>query len=43
MILRKLGKPFEILMGMRPRNSETPPSRHIVTSFAVSVSDAMTA
>ena len=30
-------------MGMRPRNSETPPNRHIVKSFAVSVSDAMTA
>ena len=28
-------------MGMRPRKSEMPPSRHIVTSFAVSVSDAM--
>ena len=28
-------------MGMRPRKSEMPPSRHIVTSFAVRVSDAM--
>ena len=33
--------PFEIFMGMRPRKSEMPPSRHIVTSFAVSVSDAI--
>ena len=36
--------PLEILRGMRPRKSETPPKRNMVTSFAVSVSaDAMAA